>query len=134
MQKQGELVDTTTSEKGDRYLGLRADAAVHERAKSNAAMAGLTVSDYLRALIMDTPLPRRRQISPETKRDVGRLLGQLGKIGGNLNQLSHQANQAALIGNWQAMPEAEQVLIACAELTVLIREVQAEIVAEMGKK
>ena len=53
------------------------------------------MSGYLRALAFgkETQQPRAAHRPPVEKEILGRLLGELGKIGSNMNQLAHHANR-----------------------------------------
>lgn len=57
-----------------------------------AAKAGMTRSAYLRFAALDTPPPRGRRIFAANEETLARILAQLGKIGSNVNQLTHYAH------------------------------------------
>lgn len=66
--------------------------------KARAKEAGLEVSVYVHALVMAErgkdapPRPRKFRVADEVLDAVNRTYLQLRKIGGNINQLAHQAN------------------------------------------
>jgi hypothetical protein len=68
-----------------------------ERAEieARAEKAGLTVSGYLRALVFgaDTPQPRAAKRATVQAETLQRILAELGKTGGNLNQIARRVNQ-----------------------------------------
>jgi hypothetical protein len=79
-------------------LGVRLTVA--ERAKVDAAAAarGMTAASYARALLMEAPLPEARPaLTGDEAGLLGRLLGQLGKVGSNLNQLTRLGNQGQIV-------------------------------------
>jgi hypothetical protein len=62
-----------------------------------AGQAGLTSGSYARQAVMGAPVPRQVRRPPVERRELARLLGELGKIGGNLNQLARAANSGVLV-------------------------------------
>lgn len=55
---------------------------------------GLTVSEVIRMAVLNAPnLPTRRNMRPvKDGAELARVMGQLGKIGSNVNQIAHAAN------------------------------------------
>jgi hypothetical protein len=76
-----------------------------------AARAGLSIGAYLRTLALGKAGPRARRRPPVEKAELARLLGALGKIGSNVNQLAAAFN---------ASGRCPQL----AELTALRRELE----------
>lgn len=72
---------------------------------------GMSVSDLLRfGVLRQSPPPSRRNVHPvKDKQELARLLGAVGKIGSNVNQLAHIANQ----GMW---PESHLLDEAAADI------------------
>lgn len=76
--------------------------------------AGVTLSDFIRAASLSQPLPPARS-QRATRRPVkdaaelAQMLGAVGKIGSNVNQLAHRAN----LGSW---PEARLLHEAAADI------------------
>jgi hypothetical protein len=85
------------SEKRERQEGIRLRVNEAEKAdiQARAEKAGLSVSGYLRAVAFgsDTHQPRAARRPPAEKATLAKLLGELGKIGSNLNQIAHRLNQ-----------------------------------------
>lgn len=90
---------TSGTEKRIRDSVLPVRLSVDERAAVEAAAekAGLTVSSYARQAMLGAPAPRQVRRPPVERRELARLLGELGKIGGNLNQLARTANTGTLV-------------------------------------
>ena len=88
-----------------RFLAARfseADAAKHEQA---AAAAGVSVSDLIRGALDGAPPPRRTARPTVDQAELARLMGAIGRIGSNVNQLARVANS----GSWpdsRALDEA----------------------------
>jgi len=70
-----------------------------ERAALDAAAekSGLTVGSYARQAMLGAPQPRQVRRPPVERRELARLLGEIGKVGGNLNQLAKAANTGTLV-------------------------------------
>lgn len=90
-------------------------AEIAERAHA----VGMTIGQYQRAAALDTaslPLPRvRRRRSPEMAM-LDQILGQIGKIGSNVNQIARVLNS----GN-AAPAELQHALAAVAEMRRHVR-------------
>lgn len=88
--------------------------------EAKAEKAGLSVSGYMRALIFgkDTPQPRGAKRPVVEKELLVRVLGELGKIGSNLNQIAHVANQGRGVNH----PALAQLV---AEVVAMRQEVKA---------
>lgn len=67
---------------------------VTERATIAAAAAekGLTAGAYLRGLALGAPGPRARRAPRIDQAMIARVLGEVGKLGSNVNQLARAAN------------------------------------------
>jgi mobilization protein NikA len=87
------------SEKRARSSHLTVRLSVDERAavETAAEKAGLTAGSYARQAMLGAPAPRQVRRPPVEKRELARLLGELGKIGGNLNQLARAANTGVVV-------------------------------------
>jgi hypothetical protein len=57
-----------------------------------ANRAGLTSGSYARQELLGAPPPRQVRRPPVERRELARLLGELGHIGSNLNQIARIAN------------------------------------------
>ena len=60
--------------------------------KAAADQAGLSVGAFVRALALGDAGPRAVRRPPVERKELARLLGHLGKVGSNLNQLAHAFN------------------------------------------
>lgn len=69
-----------------------------------ARETGITVGALIRHAALSVPVPRRSRRPPVELETLGRVLGQLGKIGSNINQLSKHANQGGVgFDDWRAL-------------------------------
>jgi len=83
-----------------------------------AMQKGLTVGAFLRAAALGDKGPRAKTRIPVDEELLRRLLGQTGKIGGNLNQIAKQLNKGGAV----ATPD---VLAAVAEYRQLRQAILA---------
>lgn len=82
----------TETRQRNKLLQVRLTVAELAEIEAQAARAGLTPASFARSVLLSAPAPRavrRPTIEAET---VGRLLGELGKVGGNLNQIARSLN------------------------------------------
>lgn len=82
------------SEKRQRTTVLQVRLTPLERAavEDRAAQAGLTAASYTRRLLLGADAPRQVRRPPVERRELTRLLGELGRVGNNLNQIAHRMN------------------------------------------
>jgi len=94
--------------KDSRDVTVPVRCTYRERAAIRAAAeeAGLSVGAFLRALALGDPGPRAVRKPPVEFTVLTQLLGQIGKIGGNINQFAHGFNRTGMIPSfpeWLAM-------------------------------
>lgn len=77
-------------------ISLRCTAKDHAAISAAAARAGLSIGAYLRALALGSAGPRAVRRPPIERKELARLLGQLGKVGSNINQLARSYNQTGI--------------------------------------
>jgi hypothetical protein len=77
----------------DTVLPIRLSRPEREAVEGKAARAGLATGSYARQVLLDAPAPRQVRRPMVERQELVRLLGELGKVGGNLNQLAKAANQ-----------------------------------------
>jgi hypothetical protein len=82
------------SEKRARTQHLTIRLTPDERATIDGAAdrAGLTPGSYARQVLLGAPAPRQVRRPPVERRELARLLGELGHVGSNLNQIAKAAN------------------------------------------
>lgn len=97
-------------------------AAVQERAAAErVSVAGVFRSAVFQLSRDQLPVQSRRVTPTPDRAELARIVGQLGKVGSNLNQLARNAN----LGGW---PEHDDLTAACTE----VREACAAIFAALG--
>jgi len=81
----------------DYILPIRLSQDERAAVEAAAERAGLSVGSHARQVLLGAPAPRQVRRPPVERRELIRLLGELGKIGGNLNQLAKAANSGTLV-------------------------------------
>jgi len=111
------------TEKRVRNQHLTIRLAPDERLAVDAAAeeAGLAPGSYVRQRLLGGEPPRPVRRGPADRRELAKLLGQLGRIGGNLNQLAKAANTGVLV-------YTNEIDAALAEL----RQTRAAIMTALG--
>ncbi|MGE0853603.1 MAG: MobC family plasmid mobilization relaxosome protein [Hyphomicrobiaceae bacterium] len=108
-------------------IGVRVTPDELAHASRLAVRDGLTVSGLFRSKVLDTPQPRQSLRNPRPgvavadPKDLARVLGAIGRIGNNVNQLARVANA----GSW---PDAQTLAEACAD----IRDMRRALMQALG--
>ncbi|WP_426422553.1 plasmid mobilization protein [Bradyrhizobium genosp. A] len=76
------------------FISVRCTAKERADIDASATKAGLSIGAYLRVLALGSAGPRAVRRPPIERKELARLLGHLGKVGSNLNQLAHAFNQS----------------------------------------
>lgn len=90
-----------------------------ERLKASADNAGLDLSAMARGQILGTPPPTRARRRSVDHQALGRVLAELGRIGGNLNQMAKVAN---LVGDLTSLHNAQAMTAELVAIRELVRE------------
>jgi hypothetical protein len=102
---------------------IRCTEAEQTAIKERAEQAGLSVGAFLRALALGDPGPRAVRRPPVERKELARLLGEIGKIGSNVNQLARGFNASRL------MPGFPELLAIRQE----IGEMRAALIKALGR-
>lgn len=103
-----------TRPKRQRDLLMAFRCLAHERTaiRANADKAGLAVGAFLRAAALGSPGPRAKRRPPADHQVLRQLLGHLGRIGNNINQIARRLNAGAQAD----IPELREALTAYLEI------------------
>lgn len=80
-----------------RFIAVRCSDAEHASIAEKAAQTGLSIGAFLRSLALGDAGPRAVRRPPVERKELARLLGHLGKVGSNINQLAHAFNRDRII-------------------------------------
>jgi len=75
-----------------KFISVRCTAKDYAAIDEAATQAGLSVGAYLRVRALGRAGPRAVRRPPVERKELARLLGHLGKVGSNINQLAHAFN------------------------------------------
>lgn len=110
------MASGTERRKRNRRLTARFNDQEADAIEAMADRTGQTVGSLLRQTLLNVPPPRRSLRRPQVEvQAVARLLGELGKIGSNINQLAKYSN----MGRWQegsiqsALRDLAELRLAC---------------------
>ena len=81
----------------NRHLTIRLSDDERAAIDQAAEAAGLMPGSYARQVMLGGPAPRPVHKSPIERRELVRLLGALGHIGGNLNQIAKSLNTGVVV-------------------------------------
>ncbi|MDR3527652.1 MAG: plasmid mobilization relaxosome protein MobC [Rhizomicrobium sp.] len=103
---------TSGTEKRVRNRHLTVRLSEDERAALDAAAerAGLTPGSYARQVLLGAPAPRQVRRPPVERKELARLLGELGKIGSNLNQLAKAVHEGLVLYTGEIDTAIERLL------------------------
>jgi len=93
-------------------FSIRLNTEERAELERRAERAGLTIGGYCKSVIFDTKPPRRSRRPPVEKKELARLLGEIGRLGNNLNQI-------ARILNFESSVDLSELKTALNDLAVL---------------
>jgi hypothetical protein len=76
----------------NKHLTIRLSPDERDEINGDAQRAGLTAGSYARDVLLGAPAPRQVRRPPVERQEVVRMIGQLGYIGNNLNQIARALN------------------------------------------
>lgn len=77
-----------------RFIAVRCTTDEYTAIDAAASTAGLSIGAYLRAQALGDPGPRAVRRPPIERKELARLIGLLGKLGSNVNQIAYAFNAA----------------------------------------
>lgn len=134
---QNSLPKKGYSSKDDYIFSLRFKADEWVIISEDIKASGLPSKNaYFRQLALESPVPRKRHLVPSIDDGIskiyGAFLGQLGKVGSNLNQLTRQVNIAMKSGDKGLMPKDAELSSVLAELIEFVEDFRAELKKHAG--
>ena len=92
------------------HLTVRLSMAERVFIDANAERAGLTPGSYVRQVVLGASAPRQVRRPPVEAQMLSRVLGELGKIGSNVNQIAKFANSGVLVYGGEMDAAADAIL------------------------
>lgn len=90
-------MDSVTEEPKRKPFSVRLSDEERAAVDAAAERAGLETGSYIRQVLLGAPAPRAMRRPQIERKELARLLGELGKIGSNLNQLAKATNQGLTV-------------------------------------
>jgi hypothetical protein len=103
----------------DRVVRFRASTEETSKIEALANGRGLSISELMRRAVFGVRMPSRK-FNAEDIALLTRLIAELGRIGGNLNQMVRRANSGKLVGHDNELSDA---LLGVNQLRSLLREI-----------
>lgn len=100
----------------NRRIDFRLTEAEYAEVRRKADRSGYTVGAYVRATVLGSPGPRAQRLPPTNKHLLLKLLGELGKIGSNINQIARAINS----GRVPPIPQIEKAVQALLDMDSLV--------------
>jgi hypothetical protein len=105
-------IQSNTHKKRSAPFSLRLSFNEREELERRSDDAGLSMGGYCKFAIFEKPPPRRARRPVRDRAELAKLLGAVGKVGNNLNQIAHQLNVHGSID----VPELQQALDDLAQI------------------
>ena len=105
--------------KKSRNVTIRFDQETFDRIEATARAADLSVSEYIRRMVVKGKVVVKQEIVAEVPM-LKQLIGEFGKIGSNLNQIAHHYNG----GGAQSVAMYDRTMRAISELYAMKYEVE----------
>lgn len=87
----------------DALIHVRCTYREREAIKAAAEQAGLSVGAFLRALALGDAGPRAVRKPPVERGELVRILGHIGKLGSNINQITKQMHLTNNLPSWSEL-------------------------------
>ena len=82
----------SVNRKRNKQLNLRLSPEEYKQIKDDADLMQITAGAYVRKVVLDAPVPRQSKRPSIEIQKLAHLLGQIHKIGCNINQIAKAAN------------------------------------------
>ncbi len=108
----------TEKRQRNKVLQVRLTDAEFAQIEAMADRAELTPASLARLILLDAPAPRAKRRPAVNTAQVAKMLGELGKVGSNLNQLTHKANAGlpvSIATLETALRDVSEIRTACME-------------------
>jgi hypothetical protein len=79
------------------HITIRLSDDERKTIEDAAEKAGLTTGSHARQVLLGAPAPRQVRRPPVERKELARLLGELGRVGGNVNQLARAVHNGVLV-------------------------------------
>jgi hypothetical protein len=103
----------------DKFIAVRCTPAEYAAIAKKAEQAGLKIGSYLRSVALGDPGPRAARRPPIKLEQLSRILGLLGNLTSNVNQMTRRLNQSGFV---PGLPELLAIRGEASEVCEAIRK------------
>ncbi len=87
-----EIYQNLVKRRRYKQLNIRLTPEEYQQIKDDAALMSITIGAYMRKIALDAPVPKQSKRPCVEVQTLAKILGHIGKIGSNLNQIAQAAN------------------------------------------
>ena len=99
------------------HITVRLHPSEREAIDAAADRLGITAGSYVRQVVLNAPVPRQGRRPPVDRKELARLIGLLGNIGSNINQVARALNSGDELDR-QLMEDALVTLLTMRDRTL----------------
>jgi hypothetical protein len=78
-------------------ISFRVKPDERKRIIADAKLAGMSIGSYVRSRLLDVPQTAITYRRTQTRRLINHLIGQLGRVGNNMNQIAWKLNSGTML-------------------------------------
>jgi len=90
-------------------MTIKTSPAERSRIKRDAREAGMTISSYVRSKLLAEPETKTVFKASQTRRLMKDMIGQIGRVGNNMNQIAFKLNSGLTLNSLDASAHAEGI-------------------------
>lgn len=113
-----------TRQKSAPPLSVRVSPAERAEIEAAAEAANLTIASYIRETVLRAPQTKKVRRPSLDRALLAQMLGQLGKVGGNLNQIAHRLNEGRGVGAARIEAAVEDFKELRKEIIIALRKLE----------
>ena len=106
----------SVNRKRNKQLNLRLSPEEYKQIKDDADLMQITAGAYVRKVVLDAPVPRQSRRPSIEIQKLAHLLGQIHKIGCNINQIAKAANSNISYNQNDLSEELEMLKDVCQDI------------------
>lgn len=91
------------------HINIRLTEEEHNRIKSSAETLGVSKAGFVKSAALGRPIPRASRRPKAAEADLRQLLGQLGKLGSNANQIARLCNSGNITDAREAADSLQSI-------------------------
>lgn len=110
------MTQSTPNNKYPSPFSMRLSVDERTEIESRASAAGLSIGGYCKSVILEKAPPRASRRPPLEMQELAKLIGQVSRVGSNLNQIAKQLNSHSSI----ELPELQSALDDLSEIRAVV--------------